>query len=283
MTPTAAWQELAQGVFMGVSEPFHVNVGLVVGHERALLIDTGCCLDEGRAIVERARGVTDLPLGAVVSHDHFDHTLGSGALEAELIWGHQLCAERLRWDGEVQKRAVVARLRPTDPQTALQIECSPIVCPGCLVEDEVELDLGERLVRLIHPGRGHTDNDLIAWILDQRVLFSGDLVEEGAPPSFEDSFPLEWPGALDVLLGLDPSQVVPGHGTVVDADFVRRQQSDLEHLADLARKGFQDSLRPAEFDGQTAFPGRPGQTAIRRAYNHLSLGSAGSWVERQPG
>jgi glyoxylase-like metal-dependent hydrolase (beta-lactamase superfamily II) len=138
-------------------------------------------------------------------------------------------------------------------------------------------------VTLIHPGRGHTDNDVVAWVAGERILFAGDLVEEGAPPSFEDSFPLEWPDSLAPLLALDPDKVVPGHGAVVDAAFMRRQQVDLQQLADLARKGFRNSQRPAEFDVDTAFPGRPAQTAIRRAYSQLTAASTGAWVERQPG
>ena len=283
MAPARAWQELAPGVFVLPWEPFRLNVGLVLGQERAILIDTGASLDAGREIVKLAKSMTELPLGAVNSHDHFDHCFGNGALDAEVIWSHRLCAEHLRWDGEEQQREVISQLRSTDPETAEQVAASTIVSPGCLIDDEVDLDLGERLVTLIHPGRGHTDNDVVAWVAGERILFAGDLVEEGAPPSFEDSFPLEWPDSLAPLLALDPDKVVPGHGAVVDAAFMRRQQVDLQQLADLARKGFRNSQRPAEFDVDTAFPGRPAQTAIRRAYSQLTAASTGAWVERQPG
>src|SRR5487761_639670 len=88
MAAARAWQELAQGVFMLASEPFHLNVGLVVGQERALLIDTGASAEEGRAIVELVKRVTDVPLGAAISHNHFDHAFGNSALESDVIWGH---------------------------------------------------------------------------------------------------------------------------------------------------------------------------------------------------
>ncbi|MGC2191399.1 MAG: MBL fold metallo-hydrolase [Candidatus Dormiibacterota bacterium] len=283
MAAADAWRELAPGVFVMAWKPFRLNVGLVVGQERALLIDTGASWEAGRAIVKLAKEVTDLPLGAVNSHSHFDHCFGNGALEADVIWSHRLCAEHLRWDGVAQQREAIAKLRATDQEIAQQISESPIVTPGCLLDDDVELDLGERVVTLLHPGRGHTDNDVVAWIADGRVLFAGDLVEEGAPPSFEDSFPLEWPDSLASLLALDPDKIVPGHGAVVDAAFARQQHTDLQQLADLSRKGFKNSRRPTEFDVETAFPGRPAQTAIRRAYSQLSAASSGAWVERQPG
>jgi len=283
MTAADTWQELAPGIFVLTWQPYRLNVGLIVGQERALLIDTGASIDAGRAISKLATGMTELPLGAMNSHAHFDHCFGNGAFDPAVIWSHRLCAEHLRWDGEAQQRDVITQLRASNPELAQQVANSPIVSPGCLLDDEVELDLGERFVTLLHPGRGHTDNDIVAWIAEERVLFAGDLVEEGAPPSFEDSFPLEWPDSLTALLALDPDKIVPGHGAVVDSAFGRQQHGDLQQLADLSRKGFRNSRRPAEFDGETAFPGRPGQTAIRRAYSQLTAARTGAWVERQPG
>ncbi|HVC38475.1 MAG TPA: MBL fold metallo-hydrolase [Candidatus Dormibacteraeota bacterium] len=283
MAAPADWTELAPGVFVAVWAPFNLNVGLVVGAERAVLFDTGHSLATGLEIVQLARERTELPLGAVNSHSHFDHCFGNGALQPDVLWSHRLCAEHLRWDGEAQQREVIARLRDRDREVAQAIAASPIVSPACLLEDEVELDLGGRIVTLAHPGRGHTDNDVVAWVGSDRVLFAGDLVEEGAPPSFEDSYPLDWPDSLASLLALDPDRIVPGHGAVVDAGFARAQHTDLQQLADLSRKGFRNSRRPGEFDVDTAFPGKPAQTAIRRAYGQLAAATSGAWVERQPG
>jgi glyoxylase-like metal-dependent hydrolase (beta-lactamase superfamily II) len=69
---------------------------------------------------------------------------------------------------------------------------------------------------------------------DADVFFVGDLIEESAPPSYgEDSFPLEWPDTIDRVIGLlsDTAKVVPGHGAVVDAEFVRDQAGDLGTVA----------------------------------------------------
>ncbi|MGH7642692.1 MAG: MBL fold metallo-hydrolase [Candidatus Dormibacteria bacterium] len=283
MAAADTWQEVAPGILVMPWPAFRLNVGLILGSERALLVDTGASIDAGREISQLAKEMTQLPLGAMNTHSHFDHCFGNGAFDPDVLWSHRLCAEHLRWDGEELQREVITELRVSDQELALQVSNSPLVSPACLLEDEVELDLGERVVTLLHPGRGHTDNDIVAWIAHDRVLFAGDLVEEGAPPSFEDSFPLEWPESLAVLLALDPDQIVPGHGAVVDAQFARQQHHDLQQLADLSRKGFRNSRRPAEFDVETAFPGRPAQTAIRRAYSHLTAASTGAWVERQPG
>ena len=70
-------------------------------------------------------------------------------------------------------------------------------------EDEFELDLGDRAVELIHPGRGHTAGDLVVRVPDADVVLGGDLVEESDPPFIgDDSWPLEWPMTLDLVMGL---------------------------------------------------------------------------------
>ena len=68
------------------------------------------------------------------------------------------------------------------------------------------LELGDRQVELIYPGRGHSGGDLIVKIPDADVLLAGDLVEESGPPVYGvDSWPMEWPISLDIVLGLDDS------------------------------------------------------------------------------
>ena len=69
------------------------------------------------------------------------------------------------------------------------------------------LDLGDRVVELVHPGRGHTGGDLVVRVPDADVLLAGDLVEESpraatCPASASDCFPMEWPLTLDIVLGL---------------------------------------------------------------------------------
>jgi glyoxylase-like metal-dependent hydrolase (beta-lactamase superfamily II) len=86
-------------------------------------------------------------------------------------------------------------------------------------------DLGDCTVSVSHPGRGHTDHDLITVVagLDRPVVFCGDLVEESGHPSVDaDSDLVEWPSTL--VRVLEDAVFVPGHGAVVDAAFVRGQQ-----------------------------------------------------------
>ena len=107
------------------------------------------------------------------------------------------------------------------------------------------------------------------------VIVGGDLVEESDPPFIgDDSWPLEWPGTLDLVVGLmtDASVVVPGHGKVVDKDFVQDQRIELgiiaETIRDLAGRGVpvDEALGTAE---SWPFPAALLEDAVRRAYEHL--------------
>ena len=93
------------------------------------------------------------------------------------------------------------------------------------------IDLGNFHVTIAHLGRGHTDADLVVVVPgddgERLVVFSGDLIEESGDPAIDaDSDVAAWPDTLDRLLGVGgPDAIyVPGHGSVVDAEFVRRQQ-----------------------------------------------------------
>jgi hypothetical protein len=91
-----------------------------------------------------------------------------------------------------------------------------------------DIDLGDLTVRIEHPGRGHTDHDLIIVVPGEpAVVFCGDLVEESADPAIGPDADLGlWPMTLDQILriGGEDAIYVPGHGAVVDAAFVRAQR-----------------------------------------------------------
>jgi glyoxylase-like metal-dependent hydrolase (beta-lactamase superfamily II) len=92
-----------------------------------------------------------------------------------------------------------------------------------------------------HPGRGHTDSDVIVGVRDteRSVVFCGDLVEESGDPVADDSSDLAaWPVTLDRVLdaGGQNGIYVPGHGAVVDSDFVRRQQQWLHEVCRSAQR-----------------------------------------------
>ena len=62
--------------------------------------------------------------------------------------------------------------------------------------------MGDTEVRIMQLGRGHTKGDTVVWLPEERVLYSGDLVEYGATPYTGDAYLLDWPTTLDNITAL---------------------------------------------------------------------------------
>ena len=75
--------------------------------------------------------------------------------------------------------------------------------------------LGSREVRIMHIGRGHTAGDVIAYVPDSNVVFSGDLVEYHSACYCGDAHFTDWPATLDALAAFAPAAMVPGRGAAL--------------------------------------------------------------------
>lgn len=218
--------EVGQDVHVITTENWRLNSGLVVGQGRALVIDTGAGPRQGRAILEAVRQVTQLPLVVLNTHAHFDHYMGNAVFQragATDFWSHRAAAHAIEKYGDYQ-RSFVGVLEPemgegTGLDTKIVVPTRHL--PGTGRRPALtRIDLGQRQVLVFSLGRGHTDNDVLVGVDD--VVFAGDVVEQGADPSFEDSFPQDWVSALEQLADLERYRVVvPGHGLPVDHAEVR--------------------------------------------------------------
>ena len=226
------WEPLTWGVWR-VRLPFlDVTVGLVAGDTGALLVDAGTTLAEAGAIDADVHALTGQPVRQIVlTHNHFDHVLGSAYFTGAQIHCTPEVAETLA-TGKADLRSDALRFG-ADPEevdrTILNLRPSIHETRG------TALHVGRRTVTVLHPGPGHTNHDLIVVVPGPRtVAFCGDLVEESGDPAIDaHSDVTAWPATLDVLLaaaGLD-ALLVPGHGAVVDAHFVRLQQQWLRARA----------------------------------------------------
>lgn len=221
-----SWDRLADGVFRTRLPFLDVTVGLVGGPDGCLLIDTGTTLTEARAVGADVAQLAAQPVRHVLlTHNHFDHVLGFSVFDDARVYCAPPVAETvIHRKQHLHDDAVRHGTDPEEVDAAI----------GALREPdrtvwEAVVDLGGRTVAISHPGRGHTDHDLIAVVAstDATVVFCGDLVEESGDPCIEaDSDLGAWPSTLDRVLavGGDDAVYVPGHGAAVDAGFVRRQR-----------------------------------------------------------
>lgn len=279
-TPTldamADFTEVSERVWVARYDWFDANVTLI-GSERGLVVvDTHGSVTAGGQVVDDVRRLGAGEVVAVVNtHWHFDHTFGNQAFRtaygAVPIHAHETAVEELLAGADALKQRYADS--PDDPHRD-EVLATEVVVPDHTFSSARVLDLGDRVVELVHPGRGHTAGDLVVRIPDCDVLLAGDLVEESAPPAFgDDSHPMEWPLTLDIVLGLTTgaSVVVPGHGAPVDRDFVETQRNQIgivaETIRDLAGRGvpLAEALGAAEWP----FPAEGLETAVRRAYEQL--------------
>jgi len=281
-----AFTEIADRVWVARYEWFDVNVTLVGGDRGLLVVDTHASDLAARAVVDDVRRLgaaigSQSVVGVVNTHEHFDHTFGNGAFRAAYgeipIHAHEVAASRTVSAGERIKGLYDDPDNLDDPHRD-EVQATEIVPADRTFSSAVSLDLGDRAVELVHPGRGHTGGDLVLRVPDVDVLLAGDLVEEsmarnGVPGFGDDCYPLEWPHSLDIVLSLSTSStvVVPGHGAPVDREFVEEQRNAIgivaQTIRDLAARGVpvDDALAAVEWP----YPREELAAAVRRGYAHL--------------
>lgn len=255
------WVEVGDRCWVRRYSPHDVSCGVVAGEEGLLVVDTRASLAQGRELADHVRELSPLPVAAVLdTHAHFDHVRGNGAFPDVPLMAHVATLRALEDE---------AGLEPRPPGAEEQ------VLPDTTFDEGRDIDLGGRVVQARHPGRGHTDGDVVLLVPDADVLYAGDLVEESGPPCFgADCWPLEWGPTLERLAAtLDPvTTVVPGHGTAVDAELVHEQARQVTEVADHLRLlvAAHVPVEQALDRGPWPFPKERLAEAVRRGYLHLA-------------
>jgi len=286
--PGQGFVEVADRCFVARYEFVNVNVGVVAGERGLLVVDTHASEPEARRVVEDVRR---LGLGEVVAvvntHAHFDHAFGNAVFVDEYdgveLFAHEEAVEALPGHAaELQAEARrEAETGEEDPRVA-DIAAARIVVPDHTFSAAGVVDLGDRFVELAYLGRGHTSGDAVIAVPEAEMVFAGDLVEEltggsEAPGFGGDCFPLDWPGTLDLLVGMLTARtvVVPGHGNPVDRAFVESQRGDIalvaQTISDLAGQGV--PVTDALAAGEWPFPAGTLEKAVRRGYQQLPAGA----------
>jgi glyoxylase-like metal-dependent hydrolase (beta-lactamase superfamily II) len=272
--PATGFREIAGGVYVLRYPVLDVNVTLLVGEGEALVVDTLSTDPQARELAGAVRAVTSYPLTIVNTHHHFDHCFGNAVLAegGRPVWAHEEAAALLSQRAERLRREWYEEWAPTHPELAAGLAEVRVVAPDRTLRREATLSIGGRPVRLCHLGRGHTAGDLVVQISDADVLVAGDLVEQGGPPAFGDSYPIEWPETVHELLHLvgPRTAVVPGHGAVVDRAFVTGQQAELAELAWLIRDGDAGGAPAEAVAAGAPFSPDAALVAVRRGYAELA-------------
>lgn len=189
------------------------NTGIVIGDDAVLVIDTQATPIMAQDVIRRIGAVTDKPVKYVVlSHYHAVRVLGASAYRPEHIIASQDTYDLIVERGEADMKSEIERF----PRLFRAVESVPgLTWPTLTFKGEMTLWLGKLQVKIMQLGRGHTKGDTVVWLPQEKILFSGDLVEYGATPYAGDAYFTDWPRTLEAIAALKPEQLVPGRGAAL--------------------------------------------------------------------
>ena len=181
----SAIKEIAPGVFVICDRrvPLVPNIGIILGSNAALVVDTGMGPANGRKVLDAARRIAgQRPLVLTLTHFHPEHGFGAQVFKgAAKIRYNRSQRDELQAKGE----AYLGMFRTFGPDVAQALEGTELVQPDEVYDGaSTSIDLGGRTVELRTWGLAHTAGDQIVWLPQERILFTGDLAEERIFPIF---------------------------------------------------------------------------------------------------
>jgi glyoxylase-like metal-dependent hydrolase (beta-lactamase superfamily II) len=229
---------------------FVPNVGVVLGDDSVLVVDTAMGRENGERILEAA---TELAGGRrlflTTTHFHPEHAFGAMAFRDGAVYvANAAQADELRAKGP----EYVTMFSGFGEALAELLEGVELAYPHVVYEgNRAVLDLGGLAVELLYYGPAHTRGDQLVWIPELRVLFPGDLVENRFLPIFPDGDAdgSRWLALLDRIDELSPETIVPGHGDVGGPELVAELREYLLLVRERVQELQASGSSPEEIEG----------------------------------
>jgi glyoxylase-like metal-dependent hydrolase (beta-lactamase superfamily II) len=242
--PAYRLEKVADGVYCAISSEtayYVTNSAIVIGEEAVLVVDSGASPGGARRLIEAVRTVSDRPIRYLVdTHFHFDHAFGNAAFGPDtVVIAHEATrallgpealrgrtfrgfadgiparVEQLRQQASTEtapeKRQEIKAQAASLEAYGQELATLALRAPAVGFSERAVIELGNREVQLVFPGRGHTAGDALVFLPRERVLCSGDFFN-GYIGYMGDAYVDEWADSLDRLAELDFETVVPGHG-----------------------------------------------------------------------
>jgi glyoxylase-like metal-dependent hydrolase (beta-lactamase superfamily II) len=227
------------------------NAGLVVDSGESLLVDTLFDLKLTREMLDamrRAEPKAAARIGTLVNtHSNGDHTFGNQLVNGAEIVASKACAEEMVHDNGAQRLAEMKRSATSTSDAGaflaeifapFDFEGIDVTMPTLTFEGELTRKVGNKQVRLIEVGPAHTRGDVLAYVPQDRVIFTGDMLFINGHPIIWAGPVANWIKACQLMIDLDVETVVPGHGPVTDKKGVAAVKGYLEYIAAEARRRY---------------------------------------------
>jgi len=213
-------------VILDQDHAFVPNVGLVIGSKATLIVDTGLGDKNGKIVLDEARKLSrNTQFYLTATHFHPEHDLGANAFPPD--------AKMLRWteqqaEADADGARMIEQFKGFSAATKSLLEGASFRAPDVLFEGPITVDLGGVHVRIFGVGPNHTRGDTAFFVVEDRVLFTGDTVMSVLPAVSAQSASIKkWQENLSTYESLQPVVVVPAHGKLIDLSYVRRYRAYL--------------------------------------------------------
>ncbi len=204
-----SFTEVGEGLWAFTAEG-DPNTGVIIGDDSVMIVDAQATPRLAAKVVEKIRTTTDKPIKYVVlSHYHAVRVLGASAYGAsEIIMSEKaraMVAERGKedWDSEFQRFPRLFQGHESIPG---------LTWPTLTFNQRATFYLGKRRVDLSFLGRAHTAGDIVAYVPDANVMFTGDIVEYHSACYCGDAHFTDWPATLEAIRSFDVDAIAPGRG-----------------------------------------------------------------------
>ena len=192
------------------------NSGVIIGDDRVMVIEAQATPRLAQKVIDRIRKVTDKPISHLaLTHYHAVRVLGASAYGAEQV----IMSEKARamvvergqddWDSEFGRFPRLFEGHESIPG---------LTWPTTTFSRRMTVYLGQRRVELMQVGRAHTAGDIVVWVPDARVMFTGDIVEYHSACYCGDGHFGDWGATLDAVASFQPGAIAPGRGDALVGD-----------------------------------------------------------------
>ena len=241
-TPGTEIIELETGVFARLLEGL-TNAGIIVGDDSVLIIDSLRVPSFARDLIKDVKDITDKPIQFVIdTHSHWDHSWGNEEFPDATIIGHKNCyAEMIDVEWNEQWRKKVTSSNDPWSEEGNIVNITP---PNMTFETSMQLYFGGRELDLKYFGRAHTSGDIYIHLPKEKIVFTGDVAQDGGVPYLGDCYPVDWPDTDNKLAALPIERFMSGHGPIGDHKALEGARDFIHNLV--------DSVKSAIADGQNS-------------------------------
>lgn len=286
----ASVRKIGEGLYATISDTSKglstmCNGGFLFGKDAALLVE-GFVTPAGAAFqMDTLRKISQGPAaGALDTHYHFDHSLGNAyyAGNGIQLWSHAAVPQRIAASyapiqgtdrsaflAPFEKRVKDATSDATKQHAESDLRAignvfdlvnkSALTLPNRLLDPAklpLNVDLGHFPI-VIESYPGHSGTDIVARVPDQKVVYAGDLMFNGAyPATFDEKCTISgWRETLKTFASWDKDTIfVPGHGQLCGQEGVQHLRDVFDDLSEQAEKMHDAGVPVAEAADRYVIP-----------------------------